>query len=305
MNQLAATNRELLAEFERWLEQNQNGGLPCIWRRRSVWIAQVIQKLRWHHEVSVPLFWGQNMQVITGETVSRSLLAFGYTEVALSALMLLLIEQGQTIVDIGTHFGYEALLGCKLVGEQGYVVCFEPHPISFSLAKKNLVYFPQVDLRQEAVADFCGTLKFQNRITSELAFNSASINEDAAECIDVAVTTLDISLANRSQPVDFIKCDVEGLELAVLKGADRVLSEDLPILVLEADMPSENGQVSARAHELARYLEKYGYQAFNFAFDEVFRFAPLGSFPVFHANIAFLSPSRPELLERLVGLSDL
>lgn len=290
---------ELQAEFTHWWQQNHEGGWACTWRRKHVWAAQALQKLGWHQEVTAPLFWGERMQVITGETVSQGIITFGYAEPTITALMLRLVHSGQMMVDVGTHFGYEALLGCRLVGSQGHVICFEPSPRAFALAQKNLARFSQVKLHQEAVADQPGTLRLQNRPIWESAFNSLSTKQSAIDSVDVPVTTLDLALTNRPQPVDFLKCDVEGFEMAVLKGGHQVLSEDAPILVLEADMPSSEGKSSARVYELVTYLETYGYQAFNFDFDGCLRFGPLDSFPVYHANVAFLPIARLSLLDQL------
>ncbi|HEY9851385.1 MAG TPA: FkbM family methyltransferase [Leptolyngbyaceae cyanobacterium] len=297
MNQIP--HLQLLNEFTRWWKQNQRGGLSCNWRRRSVWSAQLIQKLGWHKEVTVPLFWGEKMRVITGETVSQGIISFGYGEPSITALMLRLLELGQTMVDVGTHFGYEALLGCRLVGSQGRVICFEPSPTTFAIAHKNLAHFSQIELRQEAVADQHGTLSLQNRPIWLSAFNSLVTTPTQINSINVPVTTLDLTLANRTRPVDLIKCDVEGLEMAVLKGANQLLSEDAPVLILEADMPSREGKNSSRTYEQAMYLERYGYKAFNFDFDGSFKFSSLDSFPVYHANLAFLPKARSYLLERL------
>ena len=302
MNQTTLASPALLAEFTRWWRQNQEGGGACVWRRRPVWIAQVIQKLGWHREVTAPLFWLEQMQVVTGETVSQGILTFGYSESAITALMLRLLEPGQIMVDIGTHFGYEALLGCRLVGTQGHVVCFEPSPAAFAIAQKNLARFPQVELRQEAVADEPGKLQLQNRPLWESAFNSLSTDKTEIDSIDVPVTTLDIALANCTRAINFLKCDAEGFEIAVLKGARNVLCQDAPVLVLEADMPTDEGKSSPRAHELANYLNAYGYQAFSFDFNGCFQFGPLDSFPVHHANVTFVPRSRPDLLVRLNGV---
>lgn len=298
MNQNIPANPELLAEFVRWWQQNKTGDWSCIWRRRSVWLGQLIQKLGWHQEIDAPLFWGEKMRVITGEVVSQQILAFGYTEVALTTLMLWLIKSGQTVVDIGTHFGYEAMLASKLVGSTGHVFCFEPSPGAYNLANKNLARFSQIFLYQEAVADKTGTLSIQNRPIWESAFNSCINNTNETNTITVPVTTLDVTLESYDKSVDFVKCDVEGLEILVMKGAHHLLLKDSPVLVLEADMPSSTGKASARSYELSSYLEKYGYQAFNFDFDGGFKFGLLDSFPVHHANIAFVSKSRSDILEK-------
>ena len=282
----------LLTEFNRWWQQNQSRSLACIWRRRFVWRAQVLQRLGWHLEVCVPLFFGDWMKVITGETVSTALLAFGYAEVAITSLMLHLLSEGSTVVDIGTHFGYEALLGSHLVGPSGRVIAFEPNPRSFAIASNNLSHLEQVTLYEMAVTDRVGTARLENRDITQGALNRLTEGEDDKETIGVQVTTLDAVLADRTRPVDFLKCDAEGSELAVLKGAHEILTTDAPLMVLEADMPTAEGQPSARAYELVEYLQGYGYQGFSFDFDESLRIGPFGSFPTHHANVVFWPPAR-------------
>jgi FkbM family methyltransferase len=244
------------------------------------------------------------MQVVTGEVVSRSILTFGYSEVAITALMLHVVKTGQTVVDIGTHFGYEALLAYKLVGMHGQVICFEPSPATFAIAQKNFTGFPQIQLHQQAVSDQTGILRLQNRPIWDSAFNKLSgeqtkESEKQTNCnyVEVPVVSLDHALANYTQPVHFLKCDVEGFEMAVLRGAHKLLSNNAPILVLEADMPSAEGRASKRAFELATYLKHYGYQACSFDFDGSFQIGILDSFPVHHANIAFIPEHRTDVLK--------
>lgn len=294
---MTIANPVLLTEFDRWRKQNKKGGINCLWRRRSTWTSQLIQKTGQHREVVAPLFWGEKMNVITGEAVSQSLLTFGYSESAITALMLCIVSKYQTVVDIGTHFGYEALLACHLVGHQGRVICFEPSPAAAGLACKNLKSFAQVELRQKAVSDRMGTLKLQDRPVHESAFNSLSNSQYTSNFIEVPVTTLDEELKDLEQPVDFLKCDVEGFELSVLQGAHYLLTEDSPILVLEADMPSEEGIASARAFELASYLEQYNYRAFGFDFDGKLKYGKLDEFRTHHANVLFIPDSRFNLLD--------
>ncbi len=116
----------------------------------------MLQRLGFHVETSVPLFFSARMRVVTGETVSSALLAFGYSEVAVTILMLSLLSEGDTMVDVGTHFGYEALLGSHLVGSTGQVICFEPSPRAFAIASKNLGHLKQVSLYKVAIADSIG-----------------------------------------------------------------------------------------------------------------------------------------------------
>jgi FkbM family methyltransferase len=176
--------------------------------------------------------------------------------------MLKLIDPGWFVVDIGTHFGYEALLASKLVGEDGNVVCFEPGPATYQLALKNLKK-PNIKINNKAVGDFNGTVKMQNRAITASAFNGISKNDADTHLIDVQLVSLDETFKSRNKPINFIKCDVEGFELEVLKGGVQILKEDKPILVLEADMPSTGR--NKRGDEMAEFLSKSDYVGYSFA----------------------------------------
>ena len=281
---------DLLTTFTQWWHQNVNGGWSARWRRRSVWKAQIMQKMNLHREVTAPLFWDAPMRVVTGESVSSSILAFGYTEAALTALMMHVLRSGQHMVDVGTHFGYTALLGSRLVGPQGCVTGFEPSPPNFALAQKNLRGCPQASLHSCAVGNRQGTLLLERRPIEDSAFNSTPAKQTALPTDEVAVTTLDKALVGEP-PVDFLKCDAEGMEMAVLQGAHDTLTRDKPILVLEAGMPSEEGDAADAAHDLASHLTSYGYKAYAFDFDGALRVGRLNDLPVHHANVAYVPAS--------------
>jgi FkbM family methyltransferase len=294
-------NPVLVAQLARWHRENLNGGWRVRWRRRPVWAAQVVQKLGFHRQVDAPMFFGERMRVVTGERVSRALLTFGYSECALSALMLRLIRRGDAVVDVGAHFGYEALLAAKLVGPAGRVYSFEPNPIALALAKHNLSRFSQVELFGVGVADRPGFLRLQTRPIEDSAFNSFAPEAVAGDSVEVAVTTIDIALAHRTARIRLLKCDAEGFELDVVRGAAEVVTRDRPILVLEADMRDQDNAVTSRSRVLAEFLAGFGYQPFDFEFDGRLQLGPIGSLVPGHANVAFVPAE--EVVE-FQGLAD-
>jgi len=279
---------QLLHQFTRWWWQNKKGDFACRWRRRPVWGAQLIQKLGLEREVRAPLFWGGSMTVMTNERISGSLLTFGYAEPSITALMLHFLKDGDSMVDAGAHFGYETLLGSRLVGSRGSVIAFEPNPSAFRFASVNLRDSNNVRLEPKAVGDINGTAYLENRPISESGFNSLSCEKGGFDTTKVEIVRLDTLLADRNRRIDFLKCDVEGHELSVLRGAADILKNDQPLLVLEADMPSSDGMTSPRAHELAAYLDRYGYRPCNFDFDGQLQLGELDAFPVYHPNVAFV-----------------
>ena len=200
------------------------------------------------------------------------------------------------MVDVGAHFGYEALSASRLVGDTGSVVCFEPNPAVYSLALKNLNK-PNVTVHNSAVGDHDGTVKMLNKPITESAFNSITDSE-GADTIDVPLVTLDKVLASREKPIDFIKCDVEGFEMEVLKGCTQILTADKPCLVLEADIPSENEQSIQRAGVIANFLSKFGYEAYAFDMRGAnLIIDKLNNLKMSHANVLFVHKSKLSIIE--------
>jgi hypothetical protein len=116
---------------------------------------------------------------------------------------------------------------------------------------------------------------------------------------EVEVTTIGGALASDERPVDFIKCDVEGSEMAVLRGAIDLLREDKPLLVLEAEMPSSS-KLRPRVREFTEFLDPMGYRGFSFDYDGRLRVAQLGSLIEGHANVAFIHRSKAQRLTNFI-----
>lgn len=289
-------NTALFNKLAHTIKINKKGGLACYLRRIPVLYPILLRKMKVSREVRIPLFFGDKMSVITGEVVSSILVSFGYSEVALTALMLKLIGPGQSVVDVGTHFGYEALLASRLVGNTGKVTCFEPNPAVYNLALKNLNK-QNVTVYNSAVGDHEGSVKMLNKPITESAFNSITDSADA-DTIDVPLVTLDDVLSSRNKPIDFIKCDVEGFEMEVLNGCIQILTTDKPCLVLEADIPSENEHSTQRAGVIANFLSKFGYEAY--AFDmrgSELIIDKLNNLKMSHANVLFVHQSKLLIIE--------
>ena len=73
------------------------------------------------------------------------------------------------------------------------------------------------------------------------------------------VETVDVLLVDRPKAISFIKCDVEGQELQTLRGAKSVIATDLPILMLEVSLMSQDTHDNVR-----ELLASYGYREFCF-----------------------------------------
>lgn len=143
-----------------------------------------------------------------------------------------------TLLDIGANAGLHCVQLARLVaGLQVYA--FEPVGSTYGLLVRNIAKNAtneQIHPLHMALSDKPGTL----RLTTRLSVANFVVPEgvDAAPGVteEVPARPLDEVLAEHDvEHVDAIKCDVEGAELAVLRGARATLERDHPLLLLEID----------------------------------------------------------------------
>jgi len=120
---------------------------------------------------------------------------------------------------------------------------FEPTPISHAAALETirLNRLKNIALAPVAVGDKPGTLPLQvarksgAHVAAGVAINpELSLDDDRV--IPVEVVTLD-SLVPKTRKVTVLHLDVEGFEEPALRGAARILSDNAPLVVLEAGKP--------------------------------------------------------------------
>jgi FkbM family methyltransferase len=288
-------------ELRRRWRLNQQGGLRSRASRWRVLHWLLLQRLGWQRWVKGRVFWGDPIFVLTGEDISRCILSFGYSELALTALMIEFLGPGMRVVDVGAHLGYEAMLASVIVGREGRVVSFEPQKQMAGWTATNLQQYPQARVVKAAAGQSKGKALFTecDIIHSAFSGQGTGSEKDIGRQYEVEVTTLDEALLKDERPVDIIKCDAEGSEMLVLRGALNILSEDKPLLVLEAEMPN-HAEFGPRVKEFEELLGPMGYRGLSFDYDAKLKVAPLGSLVAGHANVAFIHHSKAHRLTNLI-----
>lgn len=178
-----------------------------------------------------------------------------------------LVKPGDVVVDLGAHVGACTKFLSDLIGQTGTVYSVEPFPLNFEILQLNVekLQLANVRLINCAVSDVSGKLMMEVPTFAEFgeSFYDARLMPAGATSslrqAPVEVKTVDSLLADRSHPISFIKCDVEGQELQTLRGASRVIETDLPMLMLEVSLMSRDTH-----DEVRELLASYGYQEFCF-----------------------------------------
>jgi FkbM family methyltransferase len=148
--------------------------------------------------------------------------------------------------DGGAHIGYYSLLASRLVGEAGRVVAFEPDPANVDVLRGNLSRngMSNVEVIPAALWSHCGIVSFQRSASGwpEVSSRRGAVvipngkGPDPA-LIRVEALTLDAFAADHGPPT-FIKIDVEGAEVEVLRAAQKLISQVRPVLLLEVHNPA-------------------------------------------------------------------
>jgi FkbM family methyltransferase len=217
------------------------------------------------------------------------------------------LKRGMTALDIGAHHGLYTLLASKRVGPSGKVFAFEPSPRE----RKHLVRNVRIN--------FCSNVHIE---PYALGKESARINlyvveggEDGCNSlrpptvqsetrpVPVEVVTLDaIATKLCLTKVDFVKLDVEGAELDVLKGAVGLLQTiPRPVLLVEVyDIRTEPWGYKAR--EIVEFLDQMGYRWFELLSSGSIRpVAP--ALQVYDANLVAIPEERADLASQNAELT--
>lgn len=146
------------------------------------------------------------------------------------------VPDGGIVFDVGANIGLSALEFARNAGPSGKVFAFEPHPDTAAWLRTNLDRngVTNVEIVQSAVGAELGTITRNE--SAEATLSSATlVPRNLVRSFDVPLTTVDKAWTDAGKPVvSAFKIDVEGGELAVLRGATELLARDHPAILLEA-----------------------------------------------------------------------
>ena len=137
---------------------------------------------------------------------------------------------GDVVFDVGAQAGFYTLLAAKLVGPSGHVVAFEPDPGNLLQLGRHIREnrLANVTVVSAAVSDSRGPRRFQRDIGRRLQGRLDARGDIVVETVD-----LDRLWGDRMVPAPrLIKIDVEGEEVAVVRGARHLLGECKPIVLV-------------------------------------------------------------------------
>lgn len=210
--------------------------------------------------------WGNKINISLKEAIGRAVAFSGVYELGMMEIIERLLKPGNCVVDVGANIGYVTSLMARKVGPKGKVLAFEPEPIVAQKLKNNVALWnksknAEVQIIIGALSKCSGTQEFFQRglmvdsngnTNSGLGTLEKLDNINNKNSISVKLYTLDTFFSEASSQIDLMKVDVEGHELSVFEGSEKLFSEHRVKYVVFEEHRGNNAPT-------IQWLQKHGY----------------------------------------------
>jgi FkbM family methyltransferase len=157
--------------------------------------------------------------------------ALGTHEHHITELLTKFIRSGDVCVDVGANIGYFTVIMSRLAGVSGRVVAFEPVPENFAILRQNAEIASGAGAAVTAINAAVSERRGRMRIVRQQysTYHQVAPIEQGTDAESVPGVCLDEELPELipGARVSFLKIDVEGHELPVLRGLCESLRSGL------------------------------------------------------------------------------
>jgi FkbM family methyltransferase len=133
------------------------------------------------------------------------------------------LRKGDVFVDVGAHIGKYTVQLAKVVGDKGLVVAIEPHPENFQILQENIRLNALKNVIPLNLAAWSGEGRLRLFIGDRRDHHSLKRDFGRGSIVVKAAALDNVLSGLRLEKIDWIKIDVEGAELEVLKGLQDTL----------------------------------------------------------------------------------
>ena len=199
---------------------------------------------------------------------------------------------GDVVVDAGANWGLYTAALARMVGPSGRVHAIDPNPTSTASLRALAAARRCVRVHETALSEREGSAELRVPVAAGRPVHALGrVSEPPAgwgpdRRLPVTVRRLDEVLGSDRDSVAFIKCDVEGHELELFRGAAQTLAAR-PGLLVEIEQRHTTRPIDA----VFGHLTELGYQGFAVTPAGVL---PLREFDLERDQLAFLRSQPPD-----------
>jgi len=205
-----------------------------------------------------------------------------------------LIQPGMGVADVGANVGLLTLSCAVATGPSGKVFAFEPEAGPRAQLEKTLKLngLRWVEVFDQAAGALTEERTFHiSPVIGHSSLYALPQEDGAGRDVTVQVSRLD-DIIGPDQRLDVVKIDVEGAELDVLAGMDRLLRENPDLAIVAEYGPSHLARIGLTPKSWFDAFKKAGFQAY--AIEEPTgvcrRVSPADLVDVVSINLAFVRP---------------
>ena len=200
-----------------------------------------------------------------------------------------------TVLDIGGNIGWYSINLAKAFPKIN-IHTFEPIPKTFGYLKSNIELnnIKNVKINNFGLSDKEKDITFY--YYKEGSGNASLTNlsgSESVEEINTRVYRVDDYVSQNKLHIDFIKCDVEGAELFVFKGASATLKKQKPVVLTEM-LRKWAEKFGYHPNDIIAYFTKLGYECFTISGKSLKPFHKVDEYTL-ETNFVFIHPDKLKL----------
>jgi FkbM family methyltransferase len=248
--------------FIRSIKLSLAGRASAISRRRRSIIARFRDRFYRNWIIKVRTEDGV-IPYTSGDVIGYNLWIKGKYENIERAVVRALVANCRVFVDVGANSGIYTLLASKNSRPDSSIHAFEASPIEYQKLMLTIEWnaLHNVIANNLALSESNGTTSIYENLDGCGALNRVdrpALDNGRYRMVEVPCVSLDTYCeSNKISRIDFLKIDVEGHELPVLKGGRRTIAEDRPVIMVEMNDRRSSDQSSPK--QLWAFLESYSY----------------------------------------------
>lgn len=170
------------------------------------------------------------------------------------------IRRNDVVLDIGSNIGYYALILSELVGEKGFVHCFEPDKRNFEHLKNAVSHHGNVILNNKAVGPKTELLKIYTSKNLNVDHRTYKPDEFDKE-FEIEAISIDDYLGKQNR-VDVIKMDIQGFEMQAVRGMQKTLEKNKSVKLISEFWPFGLRKAGSSVSEYYSFLADMGFTCY-------------------------------------------